>query len=152
MLTFGGIRYSYTTSASLTDRRIGFNTIDSFESESGGDGLLFRYDFDAPAMIGQLDGSLGNALESIIGPGDSGGPILMPWYDGYALMGVSTFTEGYGGRFGDIGGGVALDPYWTWISDTTGLTLIPEPGTILLLLPGALLLLRSRQRTSHFSR
>ncbi|MGC9451982.1 MAG: hypothetical protein ACP5I4_11110 [Oceanipulchritudo sp.] len=34
------------------------------------------------------------------------------------------------GRFGDIGGGVALDPYWEWIAETTGLTLIPEPATI----------------------
>jgi hypothetical protein len=27
------------------------------------------------------------------------------------LVGINTFTEGYGGRFGDIGGGVLVDPY-----------------------------------------
>ena len=43
-------------------------------------------------------------------------------------MGVNTCTEGYGGLFGGIGGGVALDPYWGWISETTGLTLVPEPS------------------------
>lgn len=134
--------YGYTTSASLTDRRIGYNTITSLHPESGGDGLLFRYDFDAP----DSPDSLGNDLESIIGPGDSGGPLLMPWYDGYALVGINTFTEGYGGRFGDIGGGVALDPYWDWIGETTGLTIIPEPGTIALLLFG-FLALRVTRRT-----
>jgi hypothetical protein len=124
--------YGYTTSSSLTDRRIGYNTIRSLHPETGGDGLLFRYDFDEPDSLL----SLGNDLESIIGPGDSGGPVLMPWYDGHALVGISTFTEGYGGRFGDIGGGIALAPYWDWIGDTTGLTIIPEPGTFLLLLLG----------------
>ena len=134
--------YGYTTSASLTDRRIGYNTIASLHPETGGDGLLFRYNFDDP---NSLD-SLGNDLESIIGPGDSGGPLLMPWYDGHALVGISTFTEGYGGRFGDIGGGVALDPYWDWIGEETGLTIIPEPGTLLLLLFG-FLALRVTRRT-----
>jgi hypothetical protein len=99
--------YGYTTSASLTDRRIGYNTIRSLHPETGCDGLLFRYDFHAP----NNPLSLGNNIESLIGPGDSGGPILMPWYDGHALVGISTFTEGYGGRFGDIGGGIALNNY-----------------------------------------
>ena len=128
--------YGYTTSASLTDRRIGFNMIDNFEGEAGGDGLLFRYDFDLPDTFGQSGGSLGNNLETLIGPGDSGGPILMEWASRYALVGVNTFTEGYGGRFGDIGGGVALDPYWDWISAATGLPLIPEPATVLLIVCG----------------
>ena len=90
--------YGYTTSASLTDRRVGFNEIDGLQAESGGDGLLFRYDLDAPATTGQPGGSLGNALETVIGLGESGGPILVPWADGHALVGVNTFTEGYGGR------------------------------------------------------
>lgn len=115
--------YGYTTSASLTDRRIGSNTLAAFETETNGEGLLFRYDFDPPDGVA----SLGNDVETIIGPGDSGGPALFPYDDRYALFGVNTFTEGYGGRFGDIGGGVALDPYWGWISETTGLALVPEP-------------------------
>lgn len=138
--------YGYTTSASLTDRRIGYNTIRSLHPETGGDGLLFRYDFDEPNSAL----SLGNNLESIIGPGDSGGPILMPWYDGHALVGISTFTEGYGGRFGDIGGGVSLEPYWGWIGETTGLTIIPEPTTGMLFAMGMLLALIVRR--SHFLR
>ena len=140
--------YGYTTSASLTDRRIGYNTIRSLHPESGGDGLLFRYDFDAPATTGQPDGSLGNHLETIIGPGDSGGPVLVTYGSGHALIGINTFTEGYGGRFGDIGGGVSLEPYWTWIADTTGLPLIPEPSSVLLLGLGLLLVRSVRKRRS----
>jgi hypothetical protein len=40
----------------------------------------------------------------------------------YWLAGISTFLEGYGGRFGDVGGGIVLDPYYGWIFAT-----IPEP-------------------------
>ena len=136
--------YGYTTSASLTDRRVGFNEIDSFQSESGGIGSLFRCDFDAPATTGQPGGSLGNALETVIGPGDSGGPALVPYEGGYALVGLSTFTEGYGGRFDDTGGGVVLNPYWNWISGVTGLPSVPEPSSVFLLGIGLAMVFRGR--------
>ncbi len=132
MVGFGRAGYGshgYTTEASLTDRRIGFNIVD--ELDAAGEGILFRYDFDAPLSTGEPGGSLGNALESLIGPGDSGGPLLA----GNALVGVNTFTEGYGGRFGDFGGGVALNTAWEWIAETTGLA-IPEPSSALLMALG----------------
>lgn len=132
--------YGYTTNASDTDRRVGTNTLETFSTQTDGDGVVFRYTFHEP----DNPLSLGNDLETIIGPGDSGGPALVPWETGHALVGINTFTEGYGGRFGDIGGGVMLDPSWDWIADTTGLSLIPEPGTLLLLLLGGFLLLRRR--------
>jgi hypothetical protein len=118
--------YGYTTSASLTDRRVGYNVIDSFETS--GSGILFRYDFDDP----NTGDGLGNNLETIIGSGDSGGSLLV----GNSLVGVNTFTEGYGGRFGDIGGGIALNNEWGWIASTTGLA-VPEPSSVLLLLIGS---------------
>ncbi|MDF7822388.1 trypsin-like serine protease [Pontiellaceae bacterium B12227] len=114
--------YGYTTVASLMDRRLGFNVIDELD-----DGL-YRYDFDDP----ETGDGLGNTVETIIGPGDSGGALLV---DG-ALVGVNTFTEGYGGRFGDFGGGIALTDEWAWIHETTGLA-IPEPSSALLLLIGS---------------
>ena len=133
--------YGYTTSASLTDRRIGWNVVDSFESDDRGGGFhaLFRYDFDAPSTTGLVNGSLGNDLESLIGPGDSGGPLLLFDGSGYDLLGVNTFIEGYGGKFGDIGGGVVVAPYLDWINATTGLA-VPEPTIAWLLLVGLLLL------------
>lgn len=124
--------YGYTTSASLTDRRVGYNVID--EIESG----LYRYDFDDP----EAGDGLGNDVESIIAPGDSGGALLV---DG-ALVGINTFTEGYGGLFGDIGGGIDLTNEWDWIASTTGLA-VPEPSSVLLFLLGASgLILRRRRR------
>jgi hypothetical protein len=88
--------YGYTTQASLTDRRIGYNVADSFTGDDLGGGFraLLRYDFDAPETFGMAGGSLGNDREPLIGPGDSGGPILFALADGFGLAGVSTFTEG----------------------------------------------------------
>jgi secreted trypsin-like serine protease len=120
--------YGYTTNASLTDRRTGANVVDTFEAASSGTGLLFRYDFDDSDTFGTVGGSLGNDIETIIGPGDSGGPALVEYGSGYALVGINSFTEGFGGLFGDIGGGVALNDQWGWISETTGLSLVPEPS------------------------
>ena len=60
---------------------------------------------------------------------------LIQTADGWQLVGVNTFTEGYGGRFGDIGGGVLVEPYSEWIISTTG---IPEPGIGILLALGLL--------------
>jgi hypothetical protein len=126
--------YGYTTDASLTDRRVGFNVIDEFETS--GDGIVYRYDFDDP----DTGDGLGNGLETLIGPGDSGGALLV----GNVLVGVNTFIEGYGGFFGDIGGGVALNNEWEWIGSTTGLT-VPEPSSIVLFLVGAMVLVVRRE-------
>ena len=138
--------YGYTTNASLTDRRFGSNVIDSFQLDDEGSGRaeLFRYDFDAPATVGVIGGSLGNDVETIIGPGDSGGAALIQTINGWELVGINTFTEGYGGRFGDTGGGVLIDPYAEWIFQTTG---IPEPSTLGLLILTALLTGTYRSRT-----
>ena len=125
--------YGYTTNASLTDRRYGSNVIDSFQLDDEGSGLaeVFRYDFDAPSTTGLKGGSLGSDVETIIGPGDSGGAALRQTASGWELVGINTFTEGYGGRFGDTGGGVLVAPYMDWISQTTG---IPEPGCAAMLI------------------
>ncbi len=136
--------YGYTTDASLTDRRVGYNVIDEFESSDGG--TLFRYDFDSPDSFGESAGSLGNDIESLIGPGDSGGALLLELDDGMALVGVNTFSEGSGGLFGDWGGGIALESEWDWIAATTGLA-IPEPSTLMSLLVGGLALYFGRSRT-----
>ncbi len=82
---------------------------------------------------------MGNDIETIIGPGDSGGPALRQTVDGWTVVGINTFTEGYGGKFGDTGGGVLVDPYLPWIEETTGLNYIPEPSTAVLLVVGVFL-------------
>lgn len=136
--------YGYTTQASLTDRRFGENVIDSFsmDDEGGGFAEVFRYDFDAPSTAGQVGGSLGNPFETIIGPGDSGGPALLQLGANWDVVGINTFTEGYGGLFGDTGGGVLVAPYRDWIVQTTG---IPEPATWFLILTGWAFVIAIRQ-------
>lgn len=140
--------YGYTTFASLSDRRTGQNVIDSFQPDDHGGGFpaVFLYDFDLPDSTGLPGGSLGNNLETLIGPGDSGGPLLLDNGSGYSLVGVNTFIEGYGGHFGDLGGGIVLAPYLGWIGDTTGL-LVPEPSAGWLLLLGLAFHLWTRQGT-----
>lgn len=126
--------FGYTSSANLTDRRIGSNVIDTFELDDEGSGIpeIFLYDFDSPDSVGLPSGSLGNDQESIIGPGDSGGAALLDTGNGFALVGINTFTEGGNGLFGERGGGVLVEPYLPWISATTGLP-VPEPSSIFLI-------------------
>ena len=140
--------YGYTTSASLTDRRTGRNVVDSFTTDDLGGALpaLFRYDFDSPDTTGLVGGSLGNAVETLIGPGDSGGPLLVGLGAGYALAGLNPFVEGYGGRFGGLGGGIVLQPYLGWISEVTGL-LVPEPSGLCLLAMGLVVVFGRRRVT-----
>lgn len=126
--------YGYTSNATLTDRHFGSNVIDSSQLDDEGSGMfeIFSYDFDDSNTIGQPGGSLGNTIETIIGPGDSGGAALRQTTNGWELVGINTFTEEYGSRFGDFGGGVLIEPYLDWIYQTSG---IPEPrsGAFLLL-------------------
>lgn len=145
--------YGYTSRASLTERRSGLNVIDSLDLDDEGTGLaeVFRYDFDDPSSTGQPGGSLGNDQETIIGPGDSGGAALRREGDQWILVGVNTFTEGFGGRFGDTGGGILVKPYEAWIRETTE---IPEPGSVVMMVLSLLMMLgrrRSPERPS-FSR
>ena len=68
----------YRTASGVVDRRFGSNVIDILSpDDDGGSHLeLFRYDFDDESTTGELGGSLGNGIETMIGPGDSGGPAL----------------------------------------------------------------------------
>ncbi|MEI6075529.1 MAG: trypsin-like serine protease [Verrucomicrobiota bacterium] len=123
--------YGYTTSATLTDRRSGQNVIDALipDAQGGGFAALFQYTFNAP----NTGDSLGNNIETIIGPGDSGGPVLVTNGSGYAIAGVNTYVQGYGGQFGDTGGGIVLAPYVDWINSTMA---VPEPSATALIVLG----------------
>jgi secreted trypsin-like serine protease len=138
--------FGYTSSANLTDRRIGANVIDAFELDDEGSGIpeIFLYDFDSPDSFGSPGGSLGNDQESIIGPGDSGGAALLDTGNGLALVGINTFTEGGNGIFGERGGGVLVEPYLPWISATTGLP-VPEPCSIVIVCLSVLSFLRRKR-------
>ena len=121
--------FGYSISASFSTKRVGGNVIDSF-TQAAGQNAVFIYDFDAPATIGTVGGSLGNGVETIIGYGDSGSPLFLNINGQYYLGGINTFTQGSGlGLYGDQGGGIPLYPYLDWIGSTAGVAAVPEPAT-----------------------
>ena len=113
---------------------------------------IFRYDFEAtvsgprvddPPAFGSptyewydgnpshnLTGSavtLGNNVESMPGPGDSGGPVFVTDASGNLfLAGLTTFRSrglaSVDGGFGSLAGGVWLPSYLKWIESTSGIT------------------------------
>ena len=58
------------------------------------------------------------------------------------IVGINTYTEGYGGDFGDTGGGVLAEPNMDWIFQTTA---ISAPSRIILTMLSALLMLRQKR-------
>lgn len=126
----------YTLDASTSIKREGGNVIDSLLLDDEGALLteLFEYDFDHPTTVGLSVGSLGNDVESLIGPGDSGGGAYILVDGEYQLIGINTYTiSSTDGRFGSRGGGVILDPYHEWIEGVTGIQ-VPEPAMFSLIL------------------
>lgn len=80
----------------------------------------------------------------LLSPVASAAAALRQTASGWELVGINTFTEGYGGRFGDTGGGVLMEPYLDWIFGTTG---IPEPGCAMLWAFSVALVMWRRGRT-----
>lgn len=130
----------YTTSASATIKRVGGNTADAFigQDDPGRPEVneVFRFDFDGSDGRGLLGGeTLGNTIETTIGPGDSGGPAFAHGEGGLSLVGLNTFTQGADApRFGSLGGGVILYAYMEFINSVLhpgtggGLVLPPPPS------------------------
>ncbi|MEX2455087.1 MAG: trypsin-like serine protease [Rhodospirillaceae bacterium] len=140
----------YTVGSSDTVKRTGQNVYDSFflDDEGSSQREVFMYDFDAPAN----PTGLGNDVETTLGPGDSGGPMLVSdGLGGYLIAGVSTFTTGNAPDFGSGGGGVLINPYLDWvtaiIAPTTEVA-ISEPAPLAALALG-IMFLAARRRAAH---
>ena len=128
--------------ASASVKRTGQNVLDDVQKRVDGSGrqsLFFLYDFDGPSGTGPLGGSsLGNAIETGVAGGDSGGPACAEIDGRRWLIGINTVTLSAGAdtpvdfRFGTIGGGMLLsDPrFLAWLETQTGGTLapVPQPG------------------------
>ena len=116
----------YTVSASYTVKRMGANVVDAFygQDDSGRAAAneVFRFDFDRDdGSNGPLGGqSLGNAIETTLGGGDSGGPSFVLVGTEYQLAGVNTFSQGTATvsapKFGSMGGGMSIPAYASWIN------------------------------------
>lgn len=112
-------------------KRSGTNTLDALTTTLDSSGLasrFFVYDFDGPAGNGALGGStLGNAVETLVAPGDSGGPSFVQVGANLQLLGINTFAaapatnEPVTYTFGELGGGiVAADPrFASWLQAAT---------------------------------
>jgi Trypsin len=144
-----------------TVKRTGENALDQLTSQLSGGGPVsrfFLYDFDGPTGNGPLGGpTLGNAVETMVAVGDSGGPSFIQVGSSLEVLGINTFVAAPNGQtvtytFGDYGGGiVAADPrFAAWLQSTTQGTLGeslggdaggPLPTWSFLVLGGALLVM-----------
>lgn len=149
---------------SRTVKRTGRNMLDVVETtldSSGRSSLFYLYDFDGPSGAGSFGGpTLGNALETLVVSGDSGGPAFIGTSGSYRLVGINTFVaspvagEPASYRFGTLGGGMLLTrpEFLTWIDTVTGYTTpnpvavptLPQWATILALSLLGVIGLRSR--------
>ena len=106
---------------------------------SGLSSRFFVYDFDGPTGNGSLGGpTLGNAIETMVAPGDSGGPSFIQVGASLQVLGINTFAaSGVANQpptytFGNLGGGiVAADPrFAAWLQTTTQGTMPAPAGSV----------------------
>jgi hypothetical protein len=121
--------------AAANIKRTGRNTLDELTTTVDTSGLtsrFFVYDFDGPTGNGSLGGpTLGNALETMVAVGESGGPTFIQVGSSLQLLGINTFAaapvanQAITYTFGDLGGGiVAADPrFAAWLQATTAGTM-----------------------------
>lgn len=102
-------------------KRVGQNNADLFLADDEGSSVLerFEFDFDGPDATTNLYGglTLGNAIETSLGFGDSGGPSFINVDGELFLAGVNTYL--YGTHFGSSSGGMVVPTYAGWIDQVT---------------------------------
>ena len=106
-------------------KRVGRNNADDFEpgDDGGAEPSLYLFDFDGePGSSNFLGGkTLGNAVETSLASGDSGGPAFVREGGAWKIAGVNTFVRYFPqgmkamGRFGTAAGGQVVHAYRDWI-------------------------------------
>jgi hypothetical protein len=121
-----------TVSAREDVMRIGENVIDALVpavDKSGRVSSFYLYDFDGPSGNGSLGGpTIGNTVETMVAPGDSGSPVFAridgrTWLVGINTLGApSAAGRTMDSKFGNVGGGMLLSypPFIDWIEAVIG--------------------------------
>ena len=118
-------------------KRAGNNVVDLDGSGVSGypDTVLFQ-DFDSGSAGDNWSGSaIGENLEYLIAPGDSGGGMFMDFGSGDVVAGVHSFIASVDGDtnadYGDIAGSTRVSSYASWITNTIGADepVAPELGS-----------------------
>lgn len=105
-------------------RRRGANVVDAVlrSTDAARVPLIYLFRFDPPGS----PGSLGNAVETGLASGDSGGPAFVMARGRPALAGINTFVRTTSPktrpdyRFGTLGGGQALAGHAGWLRSVLG--------------------------------
>lgn len=159
--TSGNGTDGYTIDPDFDVKRTGENHADLFDGDDeqgfGGNAEVFYADFDGAGRdtfceLGLIcTEALGNARESGIGGGDSGGPSFINMYGEMMLVANNTFSNAYAygeGQFGSYWGGIVLGSYADYLLEATDgqIRMVPEPGSLMLFGLGALALAGARRR------
>ncbi|MES2316261.1 MAG: trypsin-like serine protease [Pseudomonadota bacterium] len=136
-----------------------FYDLDDEEGFASGRQEVYYADFDGAGRdtfcdyVGICSPVLANDVESGIGGGDSGGPSFVMLNGEMTLVANNTFGSSFiyeDGQFGTYFGGMVLGSYADYLSAATDgqVTLVPEPGSLMLFGLGALALAGVRRRRS----
>jgi secreted trypsin-like serine protease len=114
------------------------NIIDVFGPAYGLTETAFISDFDHPDGSTTTSGSTPTAtrLEGNVAGGDSGGGVFVTVEGVRYLVGINSFTGGFvagsNSKYGSISGASDLQQFHSWIEGHTGVSAIPEPGALCL--------------------
>lgn len=134
----------YPIAGSSTVKRVGFNKLDLIQSDPAGPDAqgrtaqIYAFDFDGPDGTTNVIGpatppnrTLGNDVEAMLGPGDSGGPAFVDDNGTLRVIAVNGFVTNFGNtavsvpQWGTGGGGALVFPYLDWIDSV--ISPVPNP-------------------------
>jgi hypothetical protein len=166
-----GTPSGYTSPATFTTKRSGRNRADEvfLDDESSSQAEVYLADFDGPndssnvfdvgdpGFDPDVEGTLGNNIETLIAPGDSGSPSFLNEFDSGNLMlgsdgrpvlyGLNTSGSPSAPAFGSIFAGMLVARYASWIDSV----MVPEPSPLIIAIVAWIssLAIAPRRRNSH---
>lgn len=129
------------------------NVIDVIGTAYGQTETSFVADFDRPDGSTNsnplLSSPSATRLEGNVAAGDSGGGVFISEDGIRYLVGINSYTGRFGpgaaSSYGSISGATNLELFHSWIFDQTGISAVPETGTLWLLCLAGLLGLNRRR-------